>query len=77
MAKATNKTKKSQKAKKAAASGRQPWTKDDLKMLKTLVKQNTPTRLIALKLKRTEGSVRNKAFQEGISLRPTNRSPRD
>lgn len=45
--------------------------------MKTLVKQNTPTRLIAMKLKRTVTSVQGKATREGISLAPTNRSPRD
>jgi hypothetical protein len=40
-----------------------------------LVKQNTPTRVIGLKLGRTEASVRGKARTEGISLMPPNRSP--
>jgi hypothetical protein len=54
-----------------------PWTNDDLKQLKTLVKGNTPTRVIDLKLGRTEASVYSKTHREGISLAPTNRSPRD
>jgi hypothetical protein len=53
------------------------WSKDDVKQLKTLIKENTPTRLIAIKLKRTEAAVRYKVHSEGLSLRPTNRSPRD
>ena len=53
-----------------------PWTKDDVKQLKTLVKGNTPTRVIGLKLGRTESSVYSKTQREGISLAPTNRSPR-
>ncbi|MGM5026284.1 hypothetical protein AB8B02_08680 [Tardiphaga sp. 862_B3_N4_1] len=36
-----------------------------------------PTRLIATKLERTVTSVYGKATREGISLAPTNRSPRD
>jgi hypothetical protein len=52
------------------------WSKSDLAQLRTLVRQNTPTRVIGLKLGRTENSVRSKASQEGVSLRPTNRSPR-
>ncbi|MDB5620664.1 hypothetical protein [Tardiphaga sp.] len=54
-----------------------PWTEDDVKQFKTLVKGNTPTRVIGLKLGRTEASVQSKAQREGISLAPTNRSPRD
>jgi hypothetical protein len=53
------------------------WSKDDIKQLKTFIKENTPTRLIAMKLKRTEASVRWKVHGEGLSLKPTNRSPRD
>lgn len=53
------------------------WSKDDIKQLKTFIKENTPTRLIAMKLKRTEASIRWKVHGEGLSLKPTNRSPRD
>jgi hypothetical protein len=51
------------------------WSPNDVKQLKTLAKQNTPTRVIALKLQRTPGSVAQKASKEGISLKPTNQSP--
>ncbi len=51
------------------------WTSADNKQLKTLIKQNTPTRVIGLKLRRTEASVRQHAYRMGISLRPNNRSP--
>jgi hypothetical protein len=40
-----------------------------------LAKENTPTRVIGLKLGRTEDAVRSKASEEGISLKPTNQSP--
>jgi hypothetical protein len=40
-----------------------------------LAGQNTPTRVIGLKLGRTEDAVRTKASEEGVSLRPTNQSP--
>jgi hypothetical protein len=63
--------------KKDGRSNPRSWSRDDIKQLKTLIKQNTPTRLIAMKLKRTEASVRWKVYGEGLSLRPTNRSPRD
>jgi hypothetical protein len=53
----------------------QPWSKEDVKELRALVKQNTPTGVLSLKLQRPETAIRNKAFREGISLKPTNRSP--
>jgi hypothetical protein len=52
-----------------------PWTPEDVKSLGKLADQNTPTRVIALKLKPTEDAVRSKASEEEISLKPTNQSP--
>jgi hypothetical protein len=52
-----------------------PWTAQEVKTLDKLAKQNTPTRVIGLKLGRTEDAVRHKASQEDISLRPWNQSP--
>jgi hypothetical protein len=51
------------------------WSPDDVRTLKELARDNTPTRVIGLKLGRTEISVRGMAQRKGISLRPTNRSP--
>ena len=51
------------------------WSNNDVKQLKELAKKNTPTRVIGLKLGRTEGSIQNKASEEGVSLKPTNQSP--
>lgn len=51
------------------------WSNNDIKQLNKLAKDNTPTRVIGLKLGRTENAVRSKASQEGISLKPTNQSP--
>jgi len=51
------------------------WSTGDVRMLRELARANTPTRVIGLKLGRTETSVRGKAQREGISLRPSNRSP--
>jgi hypothetical protein len=51
------------------------WTPTDVKQLKQLAKENTPTRVIGLKLGRTAGAVQQKASQEDISLKPTNQSP--
>lgn len=51
------------------------WRITDVSALKRLVKQNTPTRVIGLKLGRTENAVYTKASAEGISLKPTNQAP--
>jgi hypothetical protein len=51
---------------------RKNWTAADMRML---ARQNTPTRVIGLKLGRTAIAVRGKAQREGISLKPVNRSP--
>lgn len=51
------------------------WTLDDEKKLKQLAQENTPTRVMALKLERTPGAVENKAQDMGVSLKPVNQSP--
>jgi hypothetical protein len=53
----------------------EPWTRDELKELKALAKQNTPTGVLSLKLQRPPAAIRSKAQREGISLNPVNRSP--
>jgi hypothetical protein len=60
---------------KKPANYRKEWTKTDVKQLKELAKENTPTRVIGIKMARTPAAVQNKASQEGISLKPTNQSP--
>lgn len=52
-----------------------PWSAADQAKLKQLAKENTPTRVIGLKLGRTESAVYSKAQELGISLKPTNQSP--
>jgi hypothetical protein len=52
-----------------------PWSKNEVSKLDDLAKHNTPTRVIGLKLGRTENAVYNKASDEGIPLKPTNQSP--
>ena len=52
------------------------WSDHDVRELRTLAKENTPTRVIGLKLGRTETSVRSQATRLGVSLKPTNQSPR-
>jgi hypothetical protein len=61
-------------AKQPANHGKQ-WTPPQVQQLKQLAKENTPTRVIGLKLGRTPESVQAKASDEGISLKPTNQSP--
>lgn len=51
------------------------WSKADVANLRKLARQNTPTRVIGLKLGRTEGAVRTKASDSSITLKPTNQSP--
>lgn len=53
----------------------QGWTDQDVRQLKDLAKQNTPTRVMGLKLGRTEDAVRQKAAENRVSLKPTNQSP--
>lgn len=52
-----------------------PWTGLEIKSMAGLANKNTPTRVIGLKLGRTETAVRTKASESGISLKPTNQSP--
>ncbi len=54
---------------------RQRWSDKDLSKLRQLAKGNTPTGVMSIKLQRPATAIRSKAHREGISLRPTNRSP--
>jgi hypothetical protein len=51
------------------------WSSSDQTQLRELARQNTPTRVIGLKLGRTEDAVRSRAGGLGVSLKPTNQSP--
>jgi hypothetical protein len=51
------------------------WTTQDIKILEKLASQNTPTRVIALKMERTEDSIYSAASENNVSLKPTNQSP--
>lgn len=50
------------------------WSPAAVQQLQHLARHNTPTRVIGLKLGRTEQAVRSKAADEGVSLKPTNQS---
>ena len=52
-----------------------PWTTADIQELRTLAAHNTPTRVIGIKLGRTEDAVQSKASELGVSLKPTNQPP--
>jgi hypothetical protein len=60
---------------KPPANHGKQWTPADVTQLKQLAKENTPTRVIGLKMGRTEDSVRAKAGENSVSLKPTNQSP--
>jgi hypothetical protein len=47
---------------------RRPWVKDDVRKFKKLAKAKTPALKIARFFKRTEGAIRQKALQLGVSL---------
>ncbi len=51
------------------------WTPGEVRSMKQMANENTPTRVIGLKLGRPVSGVYAKASEENISLRPNNRSP--
>jgi hypothetical protein len=60
---------------KAPRNHGKPWTKEEVKQLRQLARENTPTRVIGIKLERSEDSIYGKAQRESISLKPTNQRP--
>jgi hypothetical protein len=60
---------------KSTRNSGKPITKAVIQEVNSLAKQNTPTRVIGLKIGRTENSVRSIASDNKISLKPTNQSP--
>ena len=51
------------------------WAPSEVSNLRKLAAQNTPTRVIGLKLGRTPAAVSQKASEKNISLKPTNQAP--
>ena len=45
-----------------------PWSKDDIRMLKTLARSKEKTSVIARKLKRSIGATYQKAMRLGVAL---------
>lgn len=72
---ATRSGKPRKSSQSAPAPQRRAWDDRSVAALKKLARQNTPTRVLALKLDRTEGSIRYAASHYGISLKPTNQRP--
>lgn len=60
---------------KSTRNAGKPWAASDERALRDLARGNTPTRVIGLKLGRTEDAVRAKASALNVSLKPTNQSP--
>lgn len=60
---------------KSTRSSGKAWTAAQKAQLRGLARGNTPTRVIGLKLGRTEAAVRSQASKQGTSLKPTNQSP--
>ena len=47
---------------------RQPWTKEDIRTLKTLAREKKKTTVIARTLKRTVGATYQQASKLGVTL---------
>jgi hypothetical protein len=52
-----------------------PWTGAEVRQLRDLASENTPTRVIGLKLGRTAAAIYAKASEVGVSLKPPNQAP--
>ncbi|MET0499722.1 MAG: hypothetical protein ABW106_15780 [Steroidobacteraceae bacterium] len=57
------------RAKRASGGTLVRWTPADDKTLKQMIKQKISTRVIGVKLKRSEGSVRQHVYKLGLSLK--------
>jgi hypothetical protein len=60
---------------KTPARHGQTWRPGDDKQLKNLISENTPTRVMGLKLERTPGAVQQHANDLGLSTKPVNQRP--
>lgn len=57
------------------ANHRKTWTRADEQQLKKLISENTPTRVMGIKLERTPAAVQGHANAIGLSTKPVNQSP--
>ena len=69
-----NLSKKVSAVSKTSSNTGKRWTPTQLRRLRQLAGQNTPTRIIGLKLGRSENAVRTKASEKGVSLKLKNQS---
>jgi hypothetical protein len=53
-----------------------PWTKDDVRLLKSLAREKIKTSVIARKLKRNLGATYQRASRLGVTLSGGRRMPR-
>lgn len=60
---------------KAPSNHGKQWNNAQVSELRKLAQQNTPTRVMGIKLGRTPEAVAQKASEVGVSLKPTNQSP--
>jgi hypothetical protein len=73
---ATKKSSKTSAKKKSSATSRVRWTSQNDREMKGLIKEQTPARAIATKLKRTEAAVRQRIHKLGLSLRSSKKKAR-
>src|SRR4051812_9252341 len=57
------------------ANSRKPWSDREVQYLRELAGENTPTRVMGIKLLRSPHSIYSKAAAIGLSLKPTNQRP--
>jgi hypothetical protein len=60
---------------KSSSNSGKRWSSTEKAQLRTLAGGNTPTRVIGLRLRRSEAAVRSQAAKQSTSLKPTNQSP--
>lgn len=51
------------------------WSDSDVNKLRKLAAENTPTRLMGLKLCRTEEAIYSKSSEMSLNIKPTNQRP--
>jgi hypothetical protein len=63
-------------AKKKSSTSRVRWSGVNDREMKSMIKEGTPARAIATKLKRTEAAVRQRIHKLGLSLRSSKKKAR-
>jgi IS30 family transposase len=60
---------------KSTRNSGKAWTSQDRQQLRQLAAENTPTRVIGLKMGRTPDAIYSQAVKQGTSLEPHNQRP--